>query len=59
MVFVDIAGFGDSSGEMIDLISCFTDKFLFMNAKSIRFILPMTLDQIDNTRGQKVRDLVR
>ena len=44
MLFVDIAGFGDTDGEMVDLINCFTDKFLFMNTKSIRFILPMTVE---------------
>jgi hypothetical protein len=44
VLFIDIAGFGDTGGVLIELVNSFVDKYLFMNAKSIKFLLPITLE---------------
>lgn len=59
VVFVDIAGFSDTSGDMIELINCFVDKFIFNNAKSVRILCPMTIEQITASRGTGVTDLIK
>lgn len=57
--FIDIAGFGDTGGDMIELINCFVDQYIFNQSNSIRFLCPITYDQIYAARGDGVRSLVK
>ena len=41
-VWVDIAGFGDTDGDLIEYINTFIDKKLFLVAKEIKIIIPFT-----------------
>lgn len=41
-MFVDLAGLDDTGGNFISLINCFISKFVFENAKSVRFLIPFT-----------------
>lgn len=50
-MFVDLAGLDDTGGNFISLINCFISKFIFKNAKSVRFLIPFTQVAIQDGRG--------
>ena len=58
-MFVDLAGLDDTGGNFISLINCFISKFIFENAKSVRFLIPFTQVAIQDGRGSHIRDLLR
>ena len=41
-VWVDIAGFGDSSGDLIEYINTFIDKKIFNIANDVKILMPFT-----------------
>lgn len=51
-VFADIAGLGDTNGEMVDTINCLINKMIFNRVKSLRFLVPFTHAQIASQRGR-------
>lgn len=46
--FIDVAGFMDAHGQFIDLINSFIIKYLFVNAKSVKFLCPITFNELRN-----------
>lgn len=51
MVYADIAGLKDVNDEIIDVLNKFLTKSLFIRAKSVRFIITITYEQIMEGRG--------
>lgn len=47
-MWCDIAGFGDTSGDLIEYINTFIDKKIFNLAKDVKIIMPFTAAQIDD-----------
>lgn len=41
-IWVDIAGFDDTSGSLIEYINTFIDKKIFSLAKDIKIVMPFT-----------------
>ena len=58
-MFVDLAGLDDTGGNFISLVNCFISKFIFENAKTVRFLVPFTQVAIKDGRGSHIRDLLR
>ena len=58
-VWADIAGFGDTSGDLIEYINTFIDKKIFNVAKDVKIIMPFTAAQIDDQRGGIVAALIK
>jgi hypothetical protein len=58
-VWADIAGFGDTSGDLIEYINTFIDKKIFNLAKDVKIIMPFTAAQIDDQRGGIVASLIK
>lgn len=56
--FIDLAGFMDTNGAFFDLINCLMIKFLFEHAKTVKFLLPFTVSEINEIRGKAVTDLL-
>ena len=56
--FVDVAGFMDTNGKFFDLLNSFVIKYLFLNAKSVKFITTFTFEEISHCRGSAIRDMV-
>lgn len=54
--FADIAGLQDPSGDLTEFVNCFVTKFIFKQAKRMRFLIPLTLAQIHEVRGKPARD---
>lgn len=54
-VWADIAGFNDTNGEMIETINCLINKIIFNKVRSVRFLVPITHQQITVSRGNEVR----
>ena len=50
-VYVDIAGLNDTSGEFIEMINWMICKHVFSIVDSFKLIVPVTIYQIDDTRG--------
>ena len=50
-VYVDIAGLNDTSGEFIEMINWMICKYVFSIVDSFKLIVPVTISQIDDTRG--------
>lgn len=55
MIFADIAGLQDTSGEMIDIINSLINKSIFNRAKSLSFLIPLTHTLIQESRGVELR----
>lgn len=53
--FADIAGLNDTGGDTIEFINSFITKEIFRNANSVKFLVPITLNQIMEDRGFSVR----
>ena len=57
--FVDIAGLQDTGGELIDFCNTFIIKHIFQKAKTVKFIIPMPLAQINDGRGRGPREQIQ
>lgn len=55
-VYADIAGLHDTGGNLIELINCFIDKWIFSHAKRVKILVPITQGQITEGRGQAARE---
>ena len=55
--FIDVAGYMDADGPFFDLLNSFIIKFLFENAKTVKFLCPLTNNEIEQVRGKSVFDL--
>ena len=44
--FADIAGLNDTGGDTIEFVNSFITKEIFRMARSVKFLLPITLNQI-------------
>lgn len=49
----------DSDGDLIEFVNCFINKSVFKRAKSLRFLIPITLNQLKENRGMGVREQIR
>lgn len=58
-LFGDLAGFFDTGGSLIDLVNCFITKKIFQKANTVKLILVLTATQIEQNRGQAVKDTLR
>ena len=38
----DIAGFQDTSGDLVEFINCFVNKKIFLRANHVKFLFPVT-----------------
>lgn len=57
-IYADIAGLNDTDGLLINFVNCFINKYIFNICGSIRFLVPITQNQIFEQRGQLVRQQV-
>lgn len=48
---MDIAGFDDTNGTLIEYINTFIDKKIFGLAKDVKIVMPFTLGQVKDSRG--------
>ena len=55
VVYADIAGLQDTGGPLIEFTNCFLNKILFQMVKRIKILVPITIDQISQGRGQEAR----
>lgn len=44
--FTDLAGISDTGGDLIDLVNSMVAKFIFMQANQVKFLLPVTHQQM-------------
>ena len=58
-VWVDIAGFGDTDGSLIEYINTFIDKKIFNVANDVKVIIPFTASQLLDARGGIVAQLIK
>lgn len=58
LTFVDIAGFGDSGSNLIELINMFVNKHIFNISKSVGFVTIITVNELNNNRGGSIRELI-
>ena len=49
----------DTGGPLIELINCFICKSMFNQAKSIKFIVPVSRLQISNSRGKSIIEQIQ
>jgi len=59
IVFTDVAGLLDTKGEMIEFINSFIMRKMFSRAKTVRFLAPITVPQIQEGRGTPARQQVK
>ena len=59
IIYADIAGLEDNRGNLMEFVNKFVTKSLFMKAKKVKFMVPMTKAQFSNTRGVSVREQIR
>ena len=59
LVWADVAGFTDSSGDLIEFINQFINKKLFLIAKEVKIIVPFTEGQSKEAKGGVVAQIVK
>ena len=59
MVFADIAGLNDTSGNFVDIINCFIVRIIFRHTKQLKMILAFQIEAILDGKGNGVRTLLR
>ena len=55
-VWIDIAGLNDAGGKFICLVNGFMVKRLFHLIKCVKFLMPITQDQVTEVRGHMLRE---
>lgn len=55
MVYADIAGLQDTGGPLVEFTNCFLNQILFKLVKHIKILIPITVNQITEARGQDAR----
>jgi len=58
IMFADIAGLQDTSGNIIDIINSLINKSIFNRAARICFLVPFIHSQIEEARGKHLRNQV-
>lgn len=48
IVYADVAGLNERSNEFVDFIATFIDRYIFLKAEKIRFLVPITRDNNAN-----------
>ena len=59
VVWADIAGLQDTGGELISFINSFVNKKIFQLAKEVKFLVPLTSQQLSDARGKGVREQIQ
>jgi hypothetical protein len=55
MIIADIAGLSELNNEFIDFINTFIDRYIFLKAEKLRFLVPISRDQNSNKQVQAIR----
>lgn len=55
LMYGDIAGLLDAGGEMMRFVNHFMNILIFRKCASVRFIVPLTQDEINDARGAAIR----
>ena len=58
LVFVDVAGMQDNAGIILDLINVFVLKKFIQRIHKVKFLIVLTLPQMEDSRGKSCRDLL-
>ena len=45
LIYADVAGLNDLNNEFIDFINAFIDRYIFLKAENVRFLVPITKEQ--------------
>lgn len=56
VVYVDIAGLQDTSGENVEIINQLVNKYIFSKSQNLRILIPLSQNIIDSARGAGVQD---
>jgi hypothetical protein len=51
VVYADIAGLNDTNGEFVELLNCFINRKMFLQAQNVKFIMVLTETQIKENKG--------
>ena len=55
LVYADIAGLQDTGGPLVEFTNCFLNQIIFKLVKHIKILIPITVNQITEARGQDAR----
>lgn len=59
IIYADVAGLNDASNVFIDFINMFIDRYIFLKAEKVRFLVPITRDQNSTKQYMAVRQQIR
>ena len=57
-MFADVAGLKDTGGVLIELVNSFVIKEIFRRSSTVRFLIPLTLPQIQESKGANAKNLI-
>ena len=58
ITWVDLPGSDDTNGELVQFINTFTQAHIFHLSLSITFLIPFTVAQITQNRGESIKKLI-
>ena len=58
IVFADVAGLLDSGGILMDIINIFMMKKVIQHIKHVKFLVVVTIPQLEESRGNSCRNLI-
>lgn len=53
-VFGDLAGLHDTNGDMVELVLLLLNRKIFQNARTVRFLITISLVQMESNRGTDI-----
>ena len=59
LIYADMAGMNDQGNQFTDFINTFIDRYIFLKAEKVRFLVPITRDQNSTKLGLQLRQQIR
>ena len=59
IIYADIAGINDKGNQFIGFINMFIDRYIFLKAEKIRFLVPITRDQNTTKQSMALRQQIQ
>lgn len=59
VIYADVAGLNDKGNQFTDFINAFIDRYIFLKAERVRFLVPITRDSNSNKLGLTMRQQIQ
>lgn len=58
-MIIDMAAFRESGVNMLDIVNCFVDKYIFTHAAAVKILFPIVREQLETAKGERFREILK